>query len=169
VKLNDKHRQMIHLLILDRGIRKDSTSLIAKRMGVSLVTVRNWRGQSEFKEEFQKQLKLYRKNFDDVPLADRKERVKALDQIFLSLNDKQTALKVKVLQAIRQEVGDDKQILEVQHTGSIGIEAPPRAVSYEEWVQQNEVMESQKNEVMERVPVEAAVLIEGRELSADST
>jgi hypothetical protein len=86
-------------------------------------------------------------------LADRKERVKALDGIFQNLGDNQTGLRIKVLQAIRQEVGDDKQVVEVQHSGSIGIQSPPRAESYEEWVKQNEVMESSR-EVC-GLPVEA--------------
>lgn len=142
MKLTDRHSKAIHLLILDRGLRRDSTLMIAQQLGVKRSTLGVWRAAPEFQEEFQKQLRLYRQNFDDVPLADRIERVKALDEIFLGLPEKQAALKVKVLQAIRQEVGDDKQVLEVNHTGSIGIEAPPRAQSYEEWLQQNEVMDS---------------------------
>jgi len=144
MKLTDRHKQVIHLLILDRGLRRDSSAMIAKQMGVTRGTVAKWRVDEEFKEEFDKQLKLYRANFDDVTLADRKERVKALDAIFEELPDKQVGLKIKVLQAIRQEVGDDKQVVEVTHTGSVGIEAPPRATSYEEWVSQNEVMEKSR-------------------------
>jgi hypothetical protein len=144
LKLTEKHHRIIHLLILDRGLRRDSGLVIAKQAGVTRLTLSKWRGDADFKEEFAKQLKLYRANFDDVPLADRKERVKALDGIFENLTDSQTGLKIKVLQAIRQEVGDDKQVLEVQHTGSIGIQAPPRAETYEEWVKQNEVMESSR-------------------------
>jgi len=145
MKITDKHREAIQLLILDRGLRRDSTGLVAQHCGVTKQTVAKWRAESEFKDEFQKQLRLYRANFDEIPLSDRKERVKALDGIFQGLSDKQTALKIKVLQAIRQEVGDDKQILEVQHSGVVGIEAPPRASSYEEWVSQNEVMEATRS------------------------
>ena len=32
-------------------------------------------------------------------------------------------------------------MLRVHHSGHIGVNAPPRAASYEEWVQQNELME----------------------------
>ena len=153
MNLTDKHKRFIHLLILDRGLRRDSGNEIAKRAGVTRQTLTKWRADGAFKEEFDRQLKLYRANFDDVPLADRKERVKALDGIFQNLGDNQTGLRIKVLQAIRQEVGDDKQVVEVQHSGSIGIQSPPRAESYEEWVKQNEVMESSR-EVC-GLPVEA--------------
>jgi hypothetical protein len=64
-------------------------------------------------------------------------------------------MKIKVLQAIRQEVGDDKQVVEVQHMGSVGISAPPRAASYEEWVKQNKVMESNRESGLERVNTKA--------------
>ena len=144
MKLTSKHHKVIHWLILDRGLRRDSGSIIAKQMGVTRATLSNWRNDENFKEEFQRQLKLYRANFYDICLSDRKERVKALDGIFQELGEKQTGMKVKVLQAIRQEVGDDKQVVEVQHTGSVGISAPPRATSYEEWVKQNKVMESSR-------------------------
>tara|TARA_R110000765_G_scaffold226581_1_gene330437 strand:- start:88 stop:513 length:426 start_codon:yes stop_codon:yes gene_type:complete len=123
-------------------------------MGVNRMTVSKWRADPAFQEEFDKQLKLYRANFDDVTLADRKERVKALDGIFQELEGKQVSLKIKVLQAIRQEVGDDKQILEINHTGTIGIEAPPRAESYEEWVKQNVVMDRAKASEVRPVPGE---------------
>ncbi len=144
MRLTAKHHKVIHWLILDRGLRRDSGSIIAKQMGVTRATLSNWRNDEDFKAEFQRQLKLYRANFDDICLADRKERVKALDGIFQELGEKQTGMKVKVLQAIRQEVGDDKQVVEVQHTGSVGISAPPRAESYEEWIKQNKVMESSR-------------------------
>ena len=148
MNLTDKHKRIIHLLILDRGLRRDSGNEIAKRAGVTRQTLTKWRADEAFKEEFDRQLKLYRANFDDVPLADRKERGKALDGLFQELGEAQTGMKVKILQAIRQEVGDDKQVLEVQHTGNVGISAPPRAERYEEWVKQNEVMAS-------NMPIEA--------------
>ena len=80
-------------------------------------------------------------SFDDVQLADRKERVKALDGLYQRIPEVRVVLKIKVLQAIREEVGDDRPVLEVHHSGHIGVNAPPRAASYEEWVQQNELVE----------------------------
>ena len=144
MKLTSKHSKVIHWLILDRGLRRDSAAIIAKEMGITRATLATWRGDTVFKGEFDRQLKLYRANFDDITLADRKERVKALDGIFLELSDKQTAMKIKVLQAIRQEVGDDKQVVQIEHSGSVGISTPPRANSYEEWVAQNKVMDKNR-------------------------
>ena len=71
----------------------------------------------------------------------RKERVKALDGLYQRIPDVRVALKIKVLQAIREEVGDDRPVLEGHHSGHIGVNAPPRADSYKEWLKQNEVME----------------------------
>jgi len=56
------------------------------------------------------------------------------------LDKKQVQLKIKVLTAIRQEVGDDKQVVEVTHTGEVGLRLPPRAETYEEWQAQNAQM-----------------------------
>ena len=51
------------------------------------------------------------------------------------------ALKLKVLKAIREEVGDDRPIqVEHHHQGVIGLNLPPRASTYEEWVEQNRQM-----------------------------
>ena len=42
--------------------------------------------------------------------------------------------------AIRQEVGDDKQVIEHHVSGAVGVNLPPRASSYEEWISQNTEM-----------------------------
>ena len=114
---------------------------IANHFGLSVNQVRHIRRKPHFQAEYIKQLAIYKDSFDDVQLADRKERIKALDGLYQRIPEARVALKIKVLQAIREEVGDDRPVLEVHHSGHIGVNAPPRAASYEEWVQQNETME----------------------------
>ena len=68
-------------------------------------------------------------------------------------------MKIKILAAIRAEVGDDKIEVEVTHQGHVGVNLPPRADSYEEWAAQNEIMDKnrvvEEAEIIEEAPVEA--------------
>ena len=63
------------------------------------------------------------------------------------------ALKLRVVKAIREEVGDDRPIqVEHHHQGVIGLNLPPRASTYEEWVEQNRQM-SRAVSVPEKPPL----------------
>jgi hypothetical protein len=106
------------------------------------------RGKPAFKAEYQKQLSIYMGNFGDIQLADRKERVKALSGLYVKIPDVRVALKLRVLNAIRLEVGDDRSIqVEHHHQGAIGLNLPPRATSYKEWQRQNRMARSEGAEV----------------------
>jgi hypothetical protein len=139
--LTTQEHEIIQQLILDRWNPHRINQKIANHFGLSVNQVRHIRRKPQFQAEYVKQLAIYKDSFDDVCLADRKERVKALDGLFQRIPDVRVALKIKVLQAIREEVGDDRPVLEVHHSGQIGVNAPPRADSYEEWLKQNDVME----------------------------
>ena len=139
-KCNAMQLQAIHYLVLDRHAKSDMTKKIAAIVGCQPVTISKWRKLEYFRSEFDRQVRLYRANFDDVPLADRKERVKALQTIYEDLQERDKAMKLKVLMAIRQEVGDDKQVIEHHVSGAVGVNLPPRASSYEEWISQNTEM-----------------------------
>ena len=139
--LTSQEHEIIQQLILDRWNPHRINMKIANHFGLSVNQVRHIRRKPHFQAEYTKQLAIYKGSFDDVQLADRKERVKALDGLYQRIPEARVALKVKVLQVIREEVGDDRPVLEVHHSGHIGVNAPPRAASYEEWVQQNELME----------------------------
>ena len=141
MKLESIHHQAIQALILYRAAESTSAKRAGDLVGVTSQRIRVWRKDPDFSRELTSQLKAYRGHFDDVPIAHRKERVLALSEIFDKLTDSQTGLKIKVLQAIRQEVGDDKQQIEVTHTGSVGVQLPPRASTYEEWLSQNRDMD----------------------------
>lgn len=156
MKLTPQHHEAIQALILFRANEQNAAKKVADLVGVTAQRVRIWRKDPEFSEELQRQLRAYRGHFDDVPIAHRKERVLALSAIFDKLTDSQTSLKIKVLQAIRQEVGDDKQQIEVTHTGSVGVQLPPRAASYDEWLSQNRDMDRSRaveGELVDQRPV----------------
>ena len=141
MKLTNRHHEAIQMMILDRYSRRQQCQQIAKQLGVHTMTVTAWRRDEEFKAEYDKQLSIYRNDFEDIRLADRKERVQVLSDMFDHIPEERVSLRLKVLEQVRIEVGDDR--IEVAHTHElIGPNTPPRASSYEEWLQQNEVMES---------------------------
>ena len=152
--LTSQEHEIIQQLILDRWNPHRISQKISNHFGLSVNQVRHIRRKPQFQAEYTKQLAIYKDSFDDVQLADRKERVKALDGLYQRIPDVRVALKIKVLQAIREEVGDDRAVLEVQHSGTVGIEIPPRASSYEEWIAQNRLMEQNMRAVEAEVVVE---------------
>ena len=112
--------------------------------------VNAWKRDPDFQAEYQKQLELYKNNFDDIQLADRKERVKVLSDMFAHIPEPRVSLRLKVLEQIRIEVGDDR--IEVAHTHELkGPNTPPRAQTYE-WLEQNQQMEA-LNEALETTAV----------------
>jgi|TARA_R110002074_G_scaffold342424_1_gene512964 predicted DNA-binding protein YlxM (UPF0122 family) len=141
MKLTNRHHEAIQMMILDRYSRRQQSKQIAKQLGVHTMTVTAWKRDEEFLAEYEKQLNIYRNDFEDIRLADRKERVKVLSDMFDHIPEERVALRMKVLEQVRVEVGDDR--IEVAHTHElIGPNTPPRASSYEEWLQQNEAMEA---------------------------
>jgi len=140
--LTDQMRQAIHLMVMDRwGNTKSTTATIVKELGITTATVNKWRKRTDFIAEYNNQVEQYKSNFDDVRLADRKERVKVLSDLFDALSEKAAGTKLQVLEAIRREVGDDKITHEHKHEHTIGVNAPPRATTHEEWLRQNEEMD----------------------------
>ena len=163
MKLNTNHKQAIQLMILDRWVPSQTTNNVANHLGVAPQTVALWRTDKDFCAEFKRQLDIYRKNFDDVQLADRKERVKELQRLYVKIPDKRIALKIKVLDTIAREMGDvqthvHKHMLE-RVDNQDGVNAPPQANTYEEWVEQNRQMEEMMK-LQEAKPVEIEVTTE---------
>ena len=108
MKLTDIEHQIIHQLILDRWNPHRISKKIADHFSLSINQVRHIRRKTAFQAEYAKQLEIYRGSFEDIRFADRKERVKALSSLFEKIPDCRVALKVKVLQQIREEVGATK-------------------------------------------------------------
>jgi|TARA_R110002020_G_C15944389_1_gene744992 transcriptional regulator with XRE-family HTH domain len=147
MQIKDRHKEAIHMMILDRYSRQRQTAQIAEQVGVSRTAIQQWKNDEDFQREYQKQLRIYQQDFSEIRLADRKERVKVLSEMFEHIPVPRVSLRMKVLEQIRQEVGDDK--IQVEHTVEMkGPNVPPRADSYEEWLKQNQQMQA----VVEQLP-----------------
>ena len=139
--LSEKQLEAVQLVVLDRWNPKLVNDKIAKTVGVEKSTVCRWRKDPEFDAELQKELERDRQDFDEVPLAWRKNRVLALERLYDKIEDQRVSLKIKVLKEIREEVGDHR--IQIDHTVEVkGINLPPRAESYEEWIAQNQQMQA---------------------------
>tara|TARA_R100001591_G_scaffold64441_1_gene74186 strand:+ start:495 stop:950 length:456 start_codon:yes stop_codon:yes gene_type:complete len=137
--LSELQKQAVQLVVLDRWNPKMANDKIAKTLGVDKSTVFRWRKDPEFDKALQAELERDRADFDEVPLAWRKNRVLALEELYQKIDDARVSLKLKVLKEIREEVGDHR--IQIDHTVEIkGANLPPRAESYEEWLQQNSQM-----------------------------
>ena len=166
MNLNSPHKQAIQLMILDRWNPRAQARKVAHHLGVQPATVKGWRNNEDFIAEYKRQLDIYQKNFEDVRLADRKERVKELDALYSKIPEKRTHLKIKVLEAIAKEVGDVRDTHIHKHmVEQFGVNAPPAADTYEEWVKQNQQMEEmqQLQQLQEAIPAEATVIEEGKD------
>ena len=138
--LSELQQQAVQLIVLDLWNPDKCGEKVARTLDVNRSTVAAWRKKPEFKDALQEELDRDRKNFDNVPLAWRKNRVLALEEIYNKIDDKRVALKLKVLKESREEVGDNR--LQVEHTVEVKpLNAPPVAESYEEWLKQNEQMD----------------------------
>lgn len=151
-RCNEVQLQCITLMILWRYDPHKGMSELADTLGVARQTLYKWKAKEYFKDEYERQLRMYKENFEDIQLADRKERVKALSLLFDQVPSHRTELKLKILKEIRTEVGDDHPMTlqvqggvthsvsgEIAHAAA-GPNLPPRANSYDEWVSQNKQM-----------------------------
>ena len=143
-RLTDQERAIVQMAILDRWNPHRLTKKICDTFGLSVNKVRHLRSTNRFQDEYRKQLAIYQQEFGDICLGDRKERVKAMDDLYHLIPDYRVALKLKVLAQIRVEVGQDQPM---EHPpGPIGTNLPPRAQSYEEWLKQNRQAEKASQE-----------------------
>ena len=92
---------------------------------------RDVRRQPAFQEELARQRKISEQPF--VNLADRKERVVALQQLFEKVPDVRTAMQLTILAQIRREVLDDKPI---PHTNAVQVPEPVQSRQYGEWLEE---------------------------------
>ena len=154
----------IQLMILWRFDATKTLKMIAETIGVSTTSIDNWRKNDRFRAEYERQLQIYKSNFEDLQLADRRERVVALQALYNALDIAKIETKLKILKMIREEVGDDHPVqLQVKHTGAVahghahvhdtnrlgeqqGPNLPPRSQTYEEWQEQNRKAGAKKAE-----------------------
>lgn len=141
-ELTEQQKKAADLYVLDTFARKQKThkSYIAQKVGVKEDTVVKWFMRSEpFKEYVSQELARIKDNFNDLPMAMRRTRIQRLTDLYDTIEDRRVDLKIKVLREIREEVGDHKVHVEVEHKGNVAVAIPPRPDSYEEWLEQNKL------------------------------
>ncbi len=139
-ELTAQEKSIIQQAILDRWNPHRLTWKIANHFDLSVNQIRHIKSKATFKAEYAKQLAIYQGSFGDIRLADRKERVKAMQDLYDKIPDIRVALKLKILAQIRVEVGQDE--VAQQQPEPAGIDVPPRAQTYEEWLRQNRLAAS---------------------------
>jgi hypothetical protein len=139
-ELTAQERAIIQQAILDRWNPHRLTWKIANHFDLSVNQIRHIKSKAKFKAEYAKQLAIYQGSFGDVRLADRKERVKAMQDLYDRVPDIRVALKLKILAQIRAEVGQDEAV--ERQPEAVGVDIPPRAQTYEEWLRQNRMAAS---------------------------
>ena len=69
MKLTNRHHEAIQMMIPDRYSRRQQSKQIAQQLGVHTMTVTAWKRDEEFKAEYEKQLSIYRSDFEDIRLV----------------------------------------------------------------------------------------------------
>ena len=138
--LTDTERAIIQQVILDRWNPLRLNKKIASHFSLTINQVRHIRSKPAFQAEYKRQLAIYQHSFDEIQLADRKERVAAMQELYEKIPDIRVALKLKILAQIRVEVGQDEAV--ERQPEAVGVDIPPRAQTYEEWLRQNRMAAS---------------------------
>ena len=82
-ELTTQEKVIIQQAILDRWNPHRLTWKIANHFDLSENQIRHIKSKATFKAEYARQLAIYQGSFDDIRLADRKERVKDPDVVRL--------------------------------------------------------------------------------------
>jgi hypothetical protein len=80
--LTEQERAIVQQAILDRWNPHRLTKKICDTFGLSVNQVRHIRSKATFKAEYARQLAIYQGSFEEVQLGHRKERVKAMDDLY---------------------------------------------------------------------------------------
>ena len=85
--LTDRDRAIIQQIILDRWNPLRLNKKIATHFGLTINQVRHIRSKPVFQTEYKRQLAIYQQSFDEIQLADRKERVLAMQELYEKIPD----------------------------------------------------------------------------------
>ena len=102
--LTAQEKAIIQQAILDRWNPHRLTWKIANHFDLSENQIRHIKSKATFKAEYARQLAIYQGSFDEIQLADRKERVLAMQELYEKIPDIRVALKLKIMAQIRAEV-----------------------------------------------------------------
>ena len=123
--LTDTERAIVRQVILDRWNPLRLNKKTVSHVGLTINQVRHIPSKSPFQTEYKLQLAIYQSSFEEIQLADRKQRVLAMQELYEKIPDIRVALKLKVLAQIRVEVGQDE--VAKQQPEAAEVDVPPRA------------------------------------------
>ncbi len=126
--LTAQEKAIIQQAIFDRWNPHRLTWKIANHFDLSENQIRHIKSKDTFKSEYARQLAIYQGSFEDIRLADRKERVLAMQDFYEKIPDNRVTLKLKILAQIRVEVGQDEVVQ--QQPEAAGMDVSPRAQTY---------------------------------------
>ena len=133
-ELTVQEKAIIQQAILDRWNPHRLTWKIANHFDLSENQIRHIKSKATFKAEYARQLAIHQGSFDEIQLGHRKERVKAMNDLYHLIPDYRVALKLKVLAQIREETAGSEFVVEHGYTTP----APPETeFSYEEWLREH--------------------------------
>jgi len=90
--LTDRDSAIVQKIILDRWNPLRLNKRIASHFGLTINLVRQIRSKSAFQTEYKRQLAIYQSSFEEIQLADRKERVTAMQDLYDKIPDTRVAL-----------------------------------------------------------------------------
>ena len=128
-ELTGLERAMIQMILTDRWNPSRLNRKIANHFELTIDEVCCIRQRPAFMAGLERQRQISEQDF--VPLADRLERVVALQQLFERVPDARVALRMKILREIRTLVLDDKYVLGAPARDT----APPPSQTYAEWLE----------------------------------
>jgi len=128
-ELTGLERAMIEMILIDLWSPHRLNRKIGSHFGLAIDEVLRVRCKPAFIAELERQRTIGQQSF--VPLADRLERVVALQQLFERVPDARVALRMKILREIRTLVLDDKYVLGAPARDT----APPPSQTYAEWLE----------------------------------
>ena len=137
--VTDQEQQIIQMMILDRWNPGRINEKIANHFGLTKNQVRHIRRKPQFNAEYARQLAIYKSEISNIRLGDRKERVRAMSDLYEKIPDCRVALKLKVLAQIRAETAGNEFVSVVgpqQERKSV------ESASYEKWLEKYRVASS---------------------------
>ena len=136
--------QAIELMLLHQFNPDMPSSKITKHLKITKDTLEQWKKDELFQAAFAKKRELLRNRFDDLRLAQRRERVKELEKLYHTADPTLIEVRLKILREIRTEVGDNPSTKVELRAGvahahavvqeaAMGVELPKRAESAADW------------------------------------
>ena len=104
--LTPTERQIAHQVILDRWNPHRLAWKVGNHHNLKAAVVERILNRPDFQEEVARQEAIYEGRYTDLTVDDRRTRVADLQALYSKVPDRRVALKMKILNQIREDVGD---------------------------------------------------------------